>query len=218
MTVRTGDFESQRRHLIDCCLDLAGRGFLAGTGGNLAMRLDQDHFAVTPSAADYYTLKPQDIAVLQLRDLKQVSGDLPPSVESGLHATLLRAKPAMHGSVHTHQPLASAVGLIDMPLPLLDAADIAALGRHAAIVGYAPSGTGLLVRALRRRLEDGIHAYLLRNHGVICAAGSLTEAVRLVVRIERAAADHLRGMATRLPATHSLRQLALAALTPSETL
>jgi len=206
------DFQAQRRQVIEACLHLAEQGFLAGTGGNLALRLDDEHFAVTPSAADYYALTPVNIAVLRLKDLTQVAGDLPPSVESALHATLLRAKPAMHASVHTHQPLASAVGLINAPLALTDAADGGELGRLVAMVGYAPSGTLLLVNALRRQLKADVHAYLLRNHGLICAAPSLEQAVALVGQIERAAAAWLHHHALRLPPSRALRQLAITAL------
>jgi L-fuculose-phosphate aldolase len=210
------DFIPRRRQLIDACLQLAEQGFLAATGGNLALRLDEHYFAVTPSATDYYALTPDNIAVLRLRDLEQIAGNLPPSVESGLHAEMLRAKPAMQASVHTHQPLASAVALLNTSLPLRDAADIAALGKQVAIVGYAPSGTGMLVRALRRRLKADVHAYLLRNHGLICAAPGLAEAVNSVARIESAAAAFLQQHAARQPATHSLRDLALAALSSTE--
>jgi L-fuculose-phosphate aldolase len=208
----SNDFLAQRQQVIEACLQLAEQGFLAGTGGNVALRLDAEHFAVTPSAADYYSLTPMNIAVLRLRDLTQVAGDLPPSVESALHATMLRAKPSMHGSVHTHQPLASAVALINAPLFSTHTADGAQLGRLVGMVSYAPSGTGLLVNALRRQLKADLHAYVLRNHGLICAAPSLDEAVSLVGRIEQAAAAWLHEQALRLPADHALRPLAIGAL------
>jgi L-fuculose-phosphate aldolase len=207
----------RRRLLIDACLQLAERGFLAATGGNLALRLDEHYFAVTPSATDYYALTPENIAVLRVTDLGQVAGDLPPSVESGLHAAMLRAKPDMQASVHTHQPLASAVALLNVSLPLNEAADVAALGSEVAIVGYAPSGTGMLVSALRRRLKPGVNAYLLRNHGLICAAPGLAEAVNHVARIESAAAAFLERHAARLPRGSSLRHLALTALSSNES-
>jgi L-fuculose-phosphate aldolase len=75
-----------------------------------------------------------------------------------------------------------------------------------------------LVRKLRRRLQDHVHAYLLRNHGLICAAAGLAEGVSLVGRIEHAAAAFLHQYAVRLPAAHALRQLALASLTSADTL
>jgi L-fuculose-phosphate aldolase len=208
-----GDCLAQRRDLIAACLRLAELGYLAGTGGNLAVRLDALHFAVTPSAADYYALTPADIAVVRLDTLKQVGGNLPKSVESGLHAAMLRAAPHLGASVHTHQPLASALSLVNVPLPLGEGTDVRALGAAVALVPYAPSGTGLLVRALRRRLRPHVHAYLLRNHGVICRAADLDGAVALLGRIERAASSSLCERAGRmLPAGHPLRTLALGAL------
>ena len=211
----SSDFMAQRQSVIDACLLLAEQGYLAGTGGNLALRLDAEHFAVTPSAADYYTLNATDIAVLRLDTLAQVAGNMAPSVESGLHAALLRAKPGLHASVHTHQPMASAVALLNVALPLTESEDIVELGTCVEIVSYAPSGTGMLVRALRKRLRPDINAYLLRNHGLICGGASLRQATDLVARIEAAAASFLLQRSAQLPDTHPLRQLAQAALSPS---
>ncbi len=209
------DFLVQRQSVIDACLLLAEQGYLAGTGGNLALRLDNGHFAVTPSAADYYTLKAEDIAVLRLDTLAQIDGTMAPSVESGLHAALLRAKPGLHASVHTHQPLASAVALLNVALPLTEEADIVELGKSVEIVSYAPSGTGMLVKALRKRLRPDIHAYLLRNHGLICGGASLRQATELVARIEAAAGAFLLQRAAQLPESHPLRLIAQAALSTS---
>lgn len=208
-------FQAQRQQVIDTCLRLADQGYLAGTGGNVALRVDDAHFAVTPSAADYYGLRPAQIAVLRLDTLAQVSGDMKPSVESAMHATMLRRWPARPASVHTHQPVASALALLGQALPLTEADDVAALGPRVELVPYAPSGTALLVRGLRRRLSDGIHAYLLRNHGLICTGPGLDEAAQLVARIEAAAALWLLQQAGQLPAKHPLRRRAEAALTTS---
>lgn len=209
-------FSVQKQQVLDACLTLADRGYLAGIGGNLALRLDADHFAVTPSAADYYAMKAEDICVLRLADLEKIEGELKPSVESGLHAAMLRFHRSAGASVHTHQPLASAVALIrrDIPLPAGDK-----LGGKVALIPYAPSGTGLLVRALAKRLKPDLFAYLLRNHGVICGAASLEAAVAAVSRIEQAAARLLESLIDRQPSLPSpLAALIGAALQPEKTL
>lgn len=208
-------FAAGKQQVLDACLTLADRGYLAGIGGNLALRLDVDHFAVTPSAADYYAMKAEDICVLRLADLEQIEGELKPSVESGLHAAMLGFHAGIGASVHTHQPLASAVALIrrDIPLPAGDP-----LGAKVALIPYAPSGTGLLVRALSKRLKPGLLAYLLRNHGVICGAASLDEAIAAVSRIEVASARLLDRLIDRRPVPDpSLAALIGAALQPEKT-
>ncbi|MTV41228.1 class II aldolase/adducin family protein [Duganella radicis] len=206
-------YTTHKAQVIDACLTLANAGYLAGTGGNLALRINHELFAVTPSGADYYALKPDDICVLRLDTLEQVEGSLKPSVESAMHACMLRFKRDMQASVHTHQPLASAVALLNIDLPVQDEAQRRALGERVAIVPYAPSGTGLLVRAFRRKLRANLHGYLLKNHGVICAAPDMTEAIAHVGRIEAAAADFLRRrIAAANTAPAAVRQMALAAL------
>lgn len=190
-------FAAGKQQVIDACLTLADRGYLAGIGGNLALRLDQLHFAVTPSAADYYAMRAEDICVLRLDNLEKIEGELKPSVESGLHAAMLRFHAGIEASIHTHQPLASAVALIQRDIPLQPGDP---LGSKVALIPYAPSGTGFLVRALSKRLRPAQFAYLLRNHGVICGAVSLDAAIAAVSHIETASARLLDQLIERQPA------------------
>jgi L-fuculose-phosphate aldolase len=185
-------FQRERQRVIDACRRLADTGYWVGTGGSLALRLDSKHLAATPSGTDYYLLQPADIAVLRVADLKQVSGTLPPSVESAMHAVMLEFWPQMEASIHTDQPIASAAAILDRSIPISDASHIAALGREVAITGYGPSGTIFLRHALRKKLRSDIHAYLLRGHGVICISPTLGEAEGRLALIEAVAARFLR--------------------------
>ncbi len=182
-------FARERQSIVDLCLELSHRGFLAGVGGNVALRLSDSVFAVTPSAADYYTMKAEDICMLNVHTLERVDTDntLTPSVESGLHAALFRRRPDLKASVHTHQPLASAAALLHRPIPL-PPEDQDLLGKEVALVPYGPSGSSLLVSALKKTLRDDINAYLLRNHGLVCAAPTLALGLDGVQRVEKAAA------------------------------
>jgi L-fuculose-phosphate aldolase len=181
-------FEQARRDLIAASLELARRGYLAGTGGNLACRVDDRHFAVTPSATDYFTMTPEDICVLRLDNLEHVEGGRRPSIEHRLHAYVLRARRDCRASIHTHQPIASAYTLLGRALPIHDPRHRMALGDAAVLVGYAPSGTRWLASKLRKALRPGINAYLMRNHGVVCCAPTLGEAVAGVEALEAACA------------------------------
>jgi len=184
--------EEARTRALEACLRLAGQGFLAGTGGNLALRAGDGLFVVTPSGRDYYGLKPADLCVLRLATLEQVEGPYPASVEAGLHARMLRLRPDVAASVHTHQPLASAAALMGQEVPVPRPEDRRVLGPHLALVPYAPSGTGLLVRALGRRIRPDINAYLLRNHGLVCVGADLELAVAHAARVERICSAFLR--------------------------
>jgi len=179
-----------RRAVLEACRTLVDRGFLAGTGGNVALRVDDELFAVTPSATDYLAMSPEDICVLRLRDLGRVAGDRTPSVESGLHARLLLSRPGCQASVHTHQPLASAFTLLSRPLPVTDRAHRELLGNEIPCSGYAPSGTRWLAWKVARALRPGVHTCLMRNHGAVVLAATTDLAFRRVEALEEACAAY----------------------------
>ena len=103
--------QALRQTVVDLCHRLSQRGHFSGTGGNIALRVDAERIVVTPSATDYQTMTAADVCVLRLSDLRQLEGVRPPSVESSLHARVLRARPDVQASIHTHQPVASACAL-----------------------------------------------------------------------------------------------------------
>jgi L-fuculose-phosphate aldolase len=185
-------FQAIRQRVVEYSVALADRGYFAATGGNLALRIDDEHIAVTPSATDYYQMGAADVCVLRLAGLSKLEGDRNPSVETGLHAQVLRNRRDVHASIHTHQPIASALTLLGKSLTVTEPTQRALLGSEVAMIGYAPSGTGWLVKKLGRRLRPDINAYLLRTHGVICCGRSASETLLAIVALERLAATHLR--------------------------
>ncbi|TXD71182.1 hypothetical protein FUT87_25080, partial [Mitsuaria sp. TWR114] len=141
---------AERRQVVALCLRLSERGYFAGTGGNLMLRIDDERVAVTPSATDYLVMRPEDVCVLRLADLAVVDdasdGARRPSVETGLHARVLRARPDVGCSIHTHQPLASACALIDAGVPFALVTKGAASGHLQAVAGYDRLRRTLLIR------------------------------------------------------------------------
>lgn len=185
-------FDRQRREVVSTCRLLADKGYLAGTGGNVAYRVDDNHFAITPSATDYYSMGPEDICVMRLDNLNQVAGDRKPSVELRLHAFVLRIRQDCDASIHTHQPIASAYTLLGRALEISDPACQAILGPKASFVRYAPSGTKWLAWLLGKALRPEINAYLLRNHGTVCCAPTLAAAIARVETLESACGHFFR--------------------------
>lgn len=173
-----------RQTVVELCVELSHRGHFSGTGGNIALRIDAAHIAVTPSATDYLTMTATDVCVLRLADLQQVEGERTPSVESGLHARVLRARPDVQASIHTHQPVASACALLGQALTVPAGPTQRSLGRRIPVVGYAPSGSGWLSSRLARALRPDTNAYLMLNHGVLCCAATTWAALQAVEDLE----------------------------------
>jgi L-fuculose-phosphate aldolase len=185
----------ERQSIVDLCIELSQRGYLAGTGGNVALRLDAGHFAVTPSATDYLTMTTDDVCVVRLSDLKCISGERAPSVEMGLHARVFRHRPDVSCSIHTHQPVASACALLGETLYIDEIHIRRSIGERVPAIGYMPSGTSLLAGMVGRALRPDINAYLMRNHGVLCCGESMGAALQTVEYLEQQA---YRWLSTRI--------------------
>ncbi|MBC9252366.1 fuculose phosphate aldolase [Pseudomonas alcaligenes] len=203
--------QQAREAVVRTAVQLADQGFLAGVGGNLALRIDAERFAVTPSASDYYAMSADDICVLRLDSLEQLSGHGKPSVESGLHARVLQARPDCWASVHTHQPVASAFTLLDRPLPVYSAEARQLIGGEVPMCAYAPSGTRWLAANVGKQVRPELNAYLMRNHGAVCLGATLADACRVVELLEQEAVRWFRQALAAEP-DNLLYQHTLAAL------
>jgi L-fuculose-phosphate aldolase len=210
-----------RQTVVELCLALSRRGHLAGTGGNIALRTDAHHMVVTPSAIDYLVMTAADVCVLSITDLVKVDGERTPSVESGLHARVLRARPEVHCSIHTHQPVASACALLGRPLAVPPGPLRESLGPVVPIAGYAPSGSGWLSAKVARALRPDVNAYLMFDHGALCCGRTPELAVQAVEQLEALCRAHLGGLiaarATRDAAQRAALQRVLDTLAASSS-
>ncbi|TGL04108.1 class II aldolase/adducin family protein [Leptospira bouyouniensis] len=192
MNLQKQKIKSIQKEMISACIRLADIGFLAGIGGNLAVRVDDTLMVVTPSASDYYTMKPEDLCVLNIHTLAMVEGTKQPTTESGIHASFFKHRPDINVSLHTHQPLASAITLLGKDLPLKSKEAIEKIGSKLIMVSYAPSGTSFLVNAFQKKITNNQNGYLLKNHGIVCGAKELKNAIRCVSLIEEEATSFLK--------------------------
>jgi glutamate-1-semialdehyde 2,1-aminomutase len=176
---------------VATCRALLERGYLKATEGNVSVRVPgRALFAVTPSSYDYAKMLPEDICVLDY-DLHRVTGTMKASIEAGMHAAVYQHRPDVNAIIHTHQPYASALALMNKPIPALFDEQVRFLGRGVEIVGYAPSGTSFLKRRVKAKLGNGDNAYILANHGVLVLGGDTERAVHNMALLEKVALDYL---------------------------
>jgi L-ribulose-5-phosphate 4-epimerase len=185
------DNQSYQLLIVQTCQELLQKGYLMATGGNVSVRLPaKNTFAITPSNFDYQKMTAQDVCVLDLQ-LNQLEGQLMPSVESGMHAAIYRARADVQAVIHTHQVYASALTLIKAPIPALFDEQARYLGRQVNIIPYAPSGTGFLKSMIARHVRDHNNAYMLQNHGALVFGHDMERAIHNVEILEKCSLAYL---------------------------
>lgn len=188
--------EKERELVLAYSQKLVKEGYLKGTGGNVSVRITgQEQLAITPSNQDYTTLKPDDVCVYTF-DQEKVAGELKPSIEMGFHIALYQARPDVGCVVHTHQAMASAVALINKPIPALFDEQVRFLGRSVKVVPYSPSGTKFLVNQIKKTVDDKHNAYIMKNHGVLVLGSTAEQAYHNALLLEKAATAFLLALST----------------------
>lgn len=162
-----------RSQLVEVCQDLALKGFMEGTSGNVSARLDPQRFLITPSGVPKGGLAPQTLPVMT------VAGELlqggAPSTEVKMHQAAYFHRPDVGAVVHAHPPYATGFAAAGIPLdtPVLPEA-ILVLGK-VPLVEYGTPSTWELPKALEPHFE-GHNVFLLANHGALALGRNLDEA------------------------------------------
>jgi L-ribulose-5-phosphate 4-epimerase len=208
-------YQPFKQQVVDTARQLTESGYLMATGGNLSVRIaGQPAFAITPSNFDYLKMQPDDVCILDL-DLHVLEGALNPSVESGMHAGIYHVRTDVNAVVHTHQVYASALALINAPIPALFDEQVRFLGRTVEIIPYVPSGTSFLKNAIVKHIQNHNNAYIMQNHGVLCFGHDIERAAHNVEILEKCALAYLLALCTERPVSKiplPIREIAFAKL------
>ena len=189
-------FQTYKQLIVDTAQALTHKGYLMATGGNLSLRiLGQQAFAITPSNFDYLKMTAEDVCVLDF-DLNVLEGKLKPSVESAMHCAIYQERGDVNAVVHTHQVYASALSLINKPIPALFDEQTRFLGRSVEIIPYAPSGTGMLRDTIAKHVRNHNNAYIMQNHGALSFGHDVERACHNVEILEKCSLAYLLALCT----------------------
>jgi len=210
-----GQYDSVKQQIVKTAQDLARKGFLMATGGNLSMRIiGQDAFAITPSNYDYMKMKTADVCILDF-GLNSIEGERKPSVETSMHAAIYQVRGDVNAVIHTHQVYTSALTLIQAPIPSLFDEQARFLGRSVEIIPYAPSGTGMLKNNIVKHVRNHNNAFMMKNHGALIFGHDLERAVHNVEILEKCALAYLLAICSERKVSKiplAVREIAFARL------
>lgn len=197
-------YREYRCNVMRCCQWLCRHGYfgtLLGAGGNVSLRIpDAALVVITPSGLPYMELAPEDICVVDF-ELERIAGRRTPSIETAMHVAIYRTRTDVGAVVHTHQVYASALALVNQPIPALFDEVVLAIGETVAVVPYAFSGSAELVENVKRTVANRCNCFLLQNHGALCLGPTLDSAWRNAELLEKTAFAFGQALSTGKPVT-----------------
>jgi L-ribulose-5-phosphate 4-epimerase len=182
-------YEKEKQDVLACARKMDRYQLVCLSGGNVSMRMPDGNFLVTPSALIYDDMTPEDVVLVDEHG-KLVEGTRRPSSDTLALLYIFKHMPNVNAVIHTHQPYATAVGLVTDVLP---ACLVTIIDANNGPVNVAPftisSDEGMGVLTVQYA-GDSL-AVILKNHGVIAFGKNLEEALSSAVYLEESSKAYL---------------------------
>jgi len=174
-------WESEKKAVIEAAQEMARKGLVVGTAGNISMRLKspggRELLAITPSGRYYDSLKVDDIVVVDFAGQK-VEGELKATIEMVMHIEVHKARKKINAVVHAHSPFCSAIAVAGMDIPPLIDEQVVLIGGEIKVAQYGFPGTPELAKNVVSALGPR-NAVILANHGVLSVGRDMREALTI---------------------------------------
>jgi len=186
-------YEKEKREIIHAALEIKENRLVSLTGGNVSIRTEAGHVLVTPSGMPYEGMKEDDIIVLTLQG-ERVEGTLRESVDTVALLYIYEHMPEVNAIIHSHQPYATAVGLIQdvFPVAVTTLANVT-LGEVNVAPYSSPASIDMGIQTVKY-IGDR-RAVILKHHGVITVGPKLKDALYAAIYMEDAARTYLAAKA-----------------------
>ena len=158
-------------------------GLVAGTWGNLSVRVDDEYCVVTPSGMDYDTLVPEDMVIMRMADY-HTGSKRRPTIEYAMHCMLLRTRPEINAVVHTHSTYALTAAAVGLEVPSICDDQVQILGGSLKVSKRALAGTFEMAEAVVEAIKDRAGC-LVSSHGAVTLGRSLNEALAAAQVLEK---------------------------------
>jgi L-fuculose-phosphate aldolase len=182
---RVERYAAEVAEFLGVCARLAAARFVTSHGGNLAARLDEDLYLITPTKVAKGDLRAQDLVFITRRG-EVVEGARPPTGEMPMYLDFFRDRPDVRSVIHCHPPVTNAFALLEqgdwLMRPIFPETVI-----EVGPVPLVPYGEPL-TRELADHFAPFVRRYngfLMENHGlVLVSPEGIGRALELVEILE----------------------------------
>lgn len=171
------DVESIKQQICDIGKRLYQRGLVAGTDGNITVRLSDSQVICTPTMICKGFMEPDDLCVVDMQG-NQLEGSRKRTSEVLLHLEIFKARPDVNGVVHCHAPHATAFAITGKPIPRAAMPEAEYFLGEIPTAPYETPGTQDFAETVLPYVQHS-NTCLLANHGIVCYADSLDQAYTL---------------------------------------
>ncbi len=172
-----------RKQLVEIGKKIADKELVVGPGGNISARVDNIVY-MKASGICFEEAKTSDYIGVDLKTGDIVCGNKKPTCEIAMHLGCYLERKDITAVIHTHAPIATAVGMQEITLKPFSP-DLAALVGDVPTIKYVLPGGIELAEEVKNVIKKH-NAVLMCNHGLLTVGSNLKEAYYRTLLIEDA--------------------------------
>ena len=185
-------FEKERMEVIKAGMKLDRYDLIALSGGNISVRMPSGEILMTPSGMIYEDMVPEDVLVMTVEgDI--IEGERKPSSDTKALLYIFQNRPDINAVIHTHQPYATAIGLVEDEFKVNLTTLANATHANVKVTPFSSANSIDMGIDTVKYLGDSL-AIIMRHHGVMAVGDSLMQALYSCIYMEEAAKTHIAAM------------------------
>ncbi len=165
------DSEKERKAIVKVGVKLQKNRFIAGTDGNISVKLSDNKILITPSGFRKGELESDDLVIIDFKG-NILEGKNRPSSEFLMHSYIYQNRPNISACVHSHPPYATSFAVAGEELPDNILPEVVLFVGKIPLTNYAPPGTDSVPKSLSSFVNN-CEAFLLKNHGLLTIGTNL---------------------------------------------
>lgn len=174
-----------RRQVVTVCRRLYDQGLIAGTDGNVSVRVAPDVMLITPAGMSKVDVEVDDLVEVAW-DVAPPRGSGRASTESAMHVRLYREREDVAAVVHAHPPMTTAFATAGATIPTDVLPEMVYQLGSIAYVPFVVPGSEALADAMQPFMRDH-DVFVLANHGATTVGGTLAHAHQRMESLEHGA-------------------------------
>ncbi|MBF8248449.1 MAG: class II aldolase/adducin family protein [Bacteroidetes bacterium] len=196
------------RQIVLVCHQLAAKGLVTATDGNISARLPNGNILVTPTGLNKGRVMESDLVEVK-PDGTPVTLSRKASTELDMHLFIYSQRPHIHAVVHAHPTYATGFATARIPLSECVFPEVMVGLGAIPLAAYATPSTKEVSAALAPFVKSA-DAILLSNHGVVTYGKNMDDAYFKMEKVEHAA--HITFVARMLGGEKVLNEQEIAKL------
>lgn len=180
-------YADTRQAVYQTVMEAVALNLIRASAGNVSVRTEDGHVAITPATIKYKDLKPEQIAIVDLNGV-HIDGPNRSSSETPMHTSILRNCPHINAICHTHSVYGMTFAVLGEEIPMVNL-ELYTIGAPIPVAPWACPGSaaGGEVTVDIFNARPDLKAMLLRNHGVVAVGETLGQALSAALDLETGA-------------------------------